>query len=462
MTQSVSCVVRDVAGLGRRLGAAASRCILLGPMLVGCASQPTEARNPPGAVTTAVGQAPATAAEGGAPATAGTTSNDATAANTNGAASSGATSMKGAADAGAVSSFEWPSALLDARPASHLAAGKRRVAAIVTDADAERRLLVVEVAEGDRNASHVKVRADVPVPASLQTAPVASFSLFMGRDDWPRVIVAPPPSPGAITYHRYRPNEGWKSPADEQGALAAQGRAMGYYGILGHVDPELLCVPDKACYEKRTSGWTKRDVPGPGVWQVTLTSEVPDPYDIKGWAWLPTAADSVLQLNSSWDAPWPKLNEPLVGLATWGRAYFVALTPSGLYRYAPPASSNSGTNASGTAVAPATNGTAQGELAANSAATGWSFMAKVERGSVLFSWPLLRGMLVGSGDALFRLTSPEAQLTRARLQVNEKPFAPGRVTAIGATIEQWPRYFVACDAGLIQLGDIDPEPSGAL
>ena len=65
----------------------------------------------------------------------------------------------------------------------------------------------------------------------------------MGRDDWPRLIVVPTAAaPAGETYHRYRPATGWESPRDEQGALASTGRASGYYGVLGRVDPEVLCV----------------------------------------------------------------------------------------------------------------------------------------------------------------------------------------------------------------------------
>src|SRR5690606_1218957 len=118
-------------------------------------------------------------------------------------------------------------------------AGKRRVAAIVADADNKRRLVVFALpgpmgsgaATPARSVSvPVEPRVDVTLPTSLETAAHTHIALFMGRDDWPRIIVAPAPHAGAVTYHRYRPGEGWKSPNDEQGALATKGRASGYYG----------------------------------------------------------------------------------------------------------------------------------------------------------------------------------------------------------------------------------------
>lgn len=458
MKLSVSSEKRVMGLSGRTLGQVTLSSVVLAMALAGCASQPTAGAEPGAAVPR--GNAPAVKVNGAAGAPGATSTGAASGQTTSGRPSAGggtatSTSLANPAAAPAATpppdaAFTWPSAVLDSRPASHLAAGKRRVAAIVTDADGKRRLVVFALPEEDRQASHALLRVDVALPVSLQTAPVDSFSLFMGRDDWPRVIVTPPPSPRAITYHRYRPLEGWTSPTDEQGALAAKGRAFGYYGLLGHIDPEVLCVPDVACYEKRTRGWTKRGVPGPGVWDVTLTSEIRDSSDVEPWAWSSTAAvGPLLQLDGEWHERVPRLSEPVVGFATWGRAYFVALTRSGLYRYAPPASQAATT-------------IAKGQTSDDSARREWSLIANVEQGNVLFHWPLLSGMLVGTVDGLLRLLPSEPRVERTLVTVDAKTMPTGTIRAIGATIEGWPRYLVACDAGLLLLGDLNRDPRGAL
>lgn len=343
--------------------------------------------------------------------------------------------------------FIWPGTRLDQRPASHLAAGKRRIAAIVTDGDNKRRLVVFALPEPEAGnppqpvtsaSAAIEPRVDVALPTSLETTANASVMLFMGRDDWPRIIVAPAPRAGAVTYHRYRPGEGWKSPTDEQGALAARGRGAGYYGVLGHVDPEVLCVPETECYEKRTSGWVKRAVPGSGIFRVVLTTRAPETSAPTAWAWSVHGSDNqLLQLNGDWVETVPALPAPFTALDWWGGAgSLAALTTTGLYRYAPRTSP------------PRSDA---------SSSLGWILVATLRHGNALCAGPSDE-LLVGTSNGLFRIVGPNGPVQPVTLEVNGSHAKTGNVRAIEATVDPKPRYVVAGDAGVLLL-DVEPTPA---
>jgi hypothetical protein len=84
------------------------------------------------------------------------------------------------------------------------------------------------------------------------------LQLFFGRDDQPRVIGYLGPSEENATlepfYRRFKAGRWQREPA-ELGALASGGGAL--YGVLGTLDPEVVCRPKALCLVKRISGWTR-------------------------------------------------------------------------------------------------------------------------------------------------------------------------------------------------------------
>ncbi len=340
-------------------------------------------------------------------------------------------------------SFIWDATLVDRRSISHLAAGKRRVAAVTTD-QTSRRLLVFETKPSGDGSATLVARVDVQLPTPLQNAHPARFALFMGRDDWPRLIVVPTAAPGGETYHRYRPATGWESPRDEQGALASTGRASGYYGVLGHVDPEVLCVPDFACYEKRVRGWYKRKPPGSGVWQVVLTRT--SAAITEAWAWPLTAPFSLSRLDEDWQNPLPALQSAPVALLSWEGSY-VAVTPHGVLR-APPIRVE---------VPDASNVPSSLTSKQPAAAPSWSLVAPIEGGTTAMIGPR-DWLLVGNNDGLSKLEAGQVRLTPVTLRASTGAVTCGRVSALQASQEPSPRYFVACQHGLFQLHDVAESP----
>lgn len=323
-----------------------------------------------------------------------------------------------------------PAVILDEMPASHLATGKRRVAAIAIAKDGGRQLLVFEFSEATNDAAPTR-RAAVPLPNPLQSLEAPQLRLFMGRDDWPRIIVTPPPPDAARSYYRYRPNQGWQSPGDEQGALAAGGQRAGYYGFLGHQDPEVLCVPDQTCYEKRTQGWTKRPVPGPGVWNVTLTTSANPKHPYDAWAW-PARSGTLLALVDGWTSVAPPPGAPLRQLVTWNER-LIALTGEALFE----------ASASATTPLP--------ESGASATAAAWTQLTRVEAGTSLLVGPQER-LLVGTNRGLLALASRDASPSAVRLTPSGGSLPDSfETTALLATLSSPPRYLAATNRGLLIL-----------
>lgn len=207
-------------------------------------------------------------------------------------------------------------------PVSHLTAGKRRGAAL-TKAVAGTTKLAVFALDGSSNAGHPAVPFARAAPDELANS-TQTLGLFMGRDDWPRVITT---SDGnGQHYFRFRPTPGWESPREEQGALVRAGLAFGFYGVLGHDDPEVLCAPQTFCYEKRQTGWQKRPNPGAGVWTVRRLSNG------EAWAWTNLTPASLCRLDDTWDCTVPHPGAALLSMA-YVNGTSLALTSTGLMSY---------------------------------------------------------------------------------------------------------------------------------
>ena len=85
--------------------------------------------------------------------------------------------------------------------------------------------------------------------------PELAVEVFFGRDDHPRLMGYR--RSGARTepfYRRYRGGRFRPEPS-ELGPLSAPDGAL--YGVLGHADPEVVCVPGRFCLVKRVSGWSR-------------------------------------------------------------------------------------------------------------------------------------------------------------------------------------------------------------
>lgn len=315
-------------------------------------------------------------------------------------------------------------------PITHLATGKRRVASIARAAEGSRVVVVHELLAG--NASP-KVRASSPLPAALQSESVV-LHLFMGRDDWPRVILTPLTSNLGQYYYRFRPATGWDSPTDEQGALAKLGRGRGFYGILGHADPELLCVPDHECYEKRVSGWRKRSVPGQDVWHVVLVASLVS-TELEAWAWARQGTSTnLLRLNGDWHAELPALNGNLRQLLTWNSTY-VALTSEELLELSP--------NPSPSPDAP-------------EPPPSWRLLAPIAQGLDAAIGPSSE-LLLATSKGLFTWSASAPTLAVVELTLPERktPLRLGVTRRIATTVSPQPRHLVAGDDGLFLLEDQD-------
>lgn len=205
-------------------------------------------------------------------------------------------------------------------PVTHLTAGKRRGAALGSTPHGAAMLHVFAL-DPKSGAGHPAVPLSIPAPLSPDAA--TTLGLHTGRDDWPRLIAAG--GANEHSYYRFRPSPGWQSPRDEQGALAKPGLASGFYGVLGHEDPEVLCAPSAFCYEKRQTGWHKRPLPGPGLWDLRLLSNG------EAWAWSNTTP-TLCRLNSTWDCALPHPEARMTSLEYFNGTY-LALTPEGVLAY---------------------------------------------------------------------------------------------------------------------------------
>jgi hypothetical protein len=228
-------------------------------------------------------------------------------------------------------------------PVTHLTAGKRRGAALTVEASGNATLHIFAL---DPHASGAHPSLPLAKPAPLHLAQsFDTLGLFTGRDDWPRVIVTNR-GPNSVRYFRFRPGPGWESPHDEQGGLAKAGRLSGYYGVLGHQDPEVLCAPGAFCYEKRESGWQKRPLPGEALPEEVLSGEAPPgeqlPADVawtirvlsngEVWAWSNTTSSPLCRLQETWQCSLPHPRVALIALAHVNDQY-LALTTRGVMTY---------------------------------------------------------------------------------------------------------------------------------
>lgn len=333
--------------------------------------------------------------------------------------------------------FTWNALQLETRPTTHLATGKRRAAAIV-QAPGQTRQLVVHEFPLVPSDGFPRPRATSPLPAELQSASL-ELRLFMGRDDWPRVIAVPPPGHQIRTYLRFRPDKGWESPQDEQGALAARGRASGYYGVLGHLDPEILCVSNFACYEKRNSGWKNRPVPGLGSWSIVVAPKAGAEGVNEAWAWPNNDTKALLKLSTQWE-PWaPQPPEPVRQLVTWnGRT--VILTPRGLHQ-----------GAANAPRAPSENDETLGGRNVENEGAPWVPLVEFEGGTTV-STSSSTWLWVGTNDGLFKLDERDATLTRVHLKTAlERSTIVSRTCCILPLVEPSPRALWAGAEGLFVL-----------
>ncbi len=333
----------------------------------------------------------------------------------------------------------WRATQLDVRPTTHLTTGKHRVASIVRTPDGERELVVYQLPS--KGPALPQPRASSILPEALQSTAL-ELQLYMGRDDWPRVITVPGEATKAPKYFRYRPDKGWESPTDDQGALAASGRASGYYGVLGHADPELLCVPGALCYEKRTSGWTKRPVPGPGTWQMILIrGPFAEKNELEVWAWPQDSRESsLLRLGTEW-RPVPAPVGRIRDMLTW-RGTYVALTDAGVSQLTPSRSPSSESPSQ----APATQ---TGHLPAS----GWRPLVAVTGGTALSagsSW-----FLVATNHGVFQWADASV-LTPIHLALPDSSRAElGNTCCISTIGEPSARYFIAGGGGVFVVTDFE-------
>lgn len=211
-------------------------------------------------------------------------------------------------------------------PVTHVTAGKRRGAALTRNGD-EATLRVFALEPGG-NAGHPALPLSDRAPDAV-VQHYTTLGLYMGRDDWPRVITYNNERVAASIhehYFRFRPGKSWEQPRDEQGGLWTAGRAAGFYGVLGHEDPEVLCAPGAFCYEKRQSGWGKRSLPGDGPWSVRRLANG------EAWAWVNFTGAPLCRVGDSWQCTLPHPGGALRALAHVGSKY-VALTDSGLSNF---------------------------------------------------------------------------------------------------------------------------------
>lgn len=339
--------------------------------------------------------------------------------------------------------FSWSALQVEIRPITHLATGKRRTAAVVQTGENARELVVHEFSPAAGDGAP-RLRATAALPAELLATP--ELQLFMGRDDWPRIIAAVPSGGQTRNYLRFRPGKGWESPLDEQGALAARGRASGYYGVLGHADPEVLCVSDFACYEKRNSGWKKRSVPGPGVWNVVLAREPTTRETHAAWAWPRNGTHSLLRLREEWETNIPPPPEPVRHLTSW-KGSPVVLTATGLYQLAQDVR----------AVASDTEDSGNGAAPVNTAR--WAPLVRFEDGSTVSpsssSW-----LWVGTEDGLYKWDRDDVSLVPVHLQTGAgHSKAPRSTCCILPLVEPTARVVWAGADGMFVLAATGAAPS---
>ncbi|HEY4159769.1 MAG TPA: hypothetical protein VGM29_16775 [Polyangiaceae bacterium] len=95
--------------------------------------------------------------------------------------------------------------------------------------------------------------------APLQKPDGAHFELFFGRDFEPRLMgyLDEPSarSDGPHSFYKRFKGGRWQDEPSELGPFASGAGAL--YGVLGVVDPEVVCRPGAQCLIKRVSGWSR-------------------------------------------------------------------------------------------------------------------------------------------------------------------------------------------------------------
>jgi len=100
----------------------------------------------------------------------------------------------------------------------------------------------------------------IPLPASVTGAPRSRLDVYMGRDDFPRIMghvgTEDPATPltRRPVYLRYRAT-GWGPAGEELGRLGGE-RPGALFGVLGYDDPEVVCKEGDVCLVKRRTGWS--------------------------------------------------------------------------------------------------------------------------------------------------------------------------------------------------------------
>jgi hypothetical protein len=131
-------------------------------------------------------------------------------------------------------------------PIASFALGKKRVAAL---GRVDGRYGPAWILDGDK-----LIEAPLPDRLLSRDDQRDELRVFFGRDDWPRIL-------GARTngdrksgvYLRHK--AGWKTDPNEITKLM-QPPDAGFYGVIGHDDPEVVCEVGGTCIIKRLSGWT--------------------------------------------------------------------------------------------------------------------------------------------------------------------------------------------------------------
>jgi hypothetical protein len=104
---------------------------------------------------------------------------------------------------------------------------------------------------GDAHGFH-----PLPLPPALHSKPgdTDDWRIFFGRDNEPRIMGKRRSSAGESAVYYRHTSAGWRDGREEIGQLGGTTHG-GLWGVLGAVDPELVCRANAQCIIKRTSGW---------------------------------------------------------------------------------------------------------------------------------------------------------------------------------------------------------------
>ncbi|MEP7051761.1 MAG: hypothetical protein ABJB12_15465 [Pseudomonadota bacterium] len=163
---------------------------------------------------------------------------------------------------------------------------------------------------GDERGFHA-----LPLPASLRAkaGEVDDVRIYFGRDNEPRIMGTR--RAGNIErpiYWRHTTAAGWRDGREEIGQLGGPA-AAGLWGVLGAVDPELVCRAGALCIIKRISGW-KTAPAGAEPRQVVLQNGVL-------WGLSASGISSIDAHGWALAIPAPAWAEPRAFWATEGEAW---------------------------------------------------------------------------------------------------------------------------------------------